>query len=128
MTLFTRRAVPWIACWAGGTVRRMSNGGRKWVMIGLVVLGLALAGIGIAYFTIPAKDLPGFLPGKPSYCTGEVATGRCAILVEKHGFNDKKLVKRGVAVEIVAVLSFVGAWYVARPKRAPEQGSPAAAA
>ena len=107
-------------------MRRMSNGGRKLVMIGLVVVGLALAGIGIAYFTIPAKDLPSFLPGKPSYCTDNVATTRCKILIEQHGFNDKKLVKRGVAVEIVAVLSFVGAWYVARPKRSSD-ASPQAA-
>ncbi len=98
---------------AGGTVRPMKQGGRKWLVIGLVVLGLVFLAIGIMYLTIPAKDLPSFLPGKPSYCTGKVLTGRCKILV-KQGFNDKKLTKRGVAVEILAVLAFVGAWYASR--------------
>jgi hypothetical protein len=85
------------------------------VAVGLMVLGLALAGIGIAYFTIPAKDLPGFLPGKPD-CGGKLTEQRCDKFLENKGKGDKHLAKRGVALELVAVISIAGGVYVLRSK------------
>jgi hypothetical protein len=62
------------------------------VTIALIVFGLMLLAIGIAYLTVPAYGLPSFLPHEDSSIDPSV--------------------KQGSAAVIAAVLCFLAAWLV----------------
>jgi hypothetical protein len=67
---------------------------RTWVKIGvaaLIVLGVVFVVLGIVYFTTKAGDLPSLMPGHESGSTTH------------H-------VKHGIAMLMLAVLSWLGAW------------------
>jgi amino acid permease len=65
------------------------------IVIALLLVGLVLLVVGVAYLALPASSLPSVLPGHAAH-------------YNHHG------VKRGSATVAVAVLCLVGAWFVAR--------------
>ena len=78
-----------------GETEVKSKSGVKPLAIILVVIGVLLLVVGIIYLTVSAPNLPGFIPGKPSY---KVAHAR-------------HYTKRGIAALILAAIAFIGAWY-----------------
>jgi hypothetical protein len=72
-----------------------SKSGVKPLAIVLVVIGVLLLAVGIIYLTVSAPNLPGFIPGKPSY----------KVVHARH------YTKRGIAALILAGIAFIGAWY-----------------
>ena len=65
----------------------------KFVMVLLIVAGIALIAVAVVYWTKPAGSLPAFFPG------------HLAGSAHKH-------VKHGIAAFIVGILCFIGAWMV----------------
>ncbi len=95
----------------------MPRSAKQWVSLLLLVLGIALAVVGVIYLTKGVRDLPGWLPGRPKYFN---RLERLAAKNPKQNFNlDKKLTKRGIAVEVIALLCFVGAWYNSGLRKSP---------
>lgn len=78
------------------------TGGRLFVVIALLVVGVALLGVGIIYFTATAPNLPSFVPGHVS-----------------HVRHARHYTKRGIVAVVLAALAFLGAFLVSRsPSRA----------
>lgn len=74
----------------------------------LIVIGVILVIVGIMYLTIPANNLPGFFPGATDpvlpKCGGDLQPPlEC--------FRERTYGKRGIAVLLLSVACFVGAWY-----------------
>jgi hypothetical protein len=76
----------------------------------LLVIAIVLIVIGIIYLTFKARDLPGFLPGKPSaaqlklaICNSDKSNRPC--------FTDRSYTKRGIAAIGLGIVLLVGAWY-----------------
>jgi hypothetical protein len=74
----------------------------------LVVIAIVLVIGGIIYLTVPANDLPGFMPGKPNYTVD----------------SDRTYSKRGIALLILAAISLVGAWYASGLRNASLRSKP----
>jgi len=63
-----------------------------------IVLGLLFLAVAIAYFVVPASELPSFFPGFEAGST-------------------RVHVKHGLASLVVAIVLFVIAWYAGRSAR-----------
>lgn len=70
------------------------------VTIGLIILGVVLAIIGIVYFVDTAAHLPSFFPGHQA---GET----------------KHHVKHGLLAIVLAVVSWLGAWLSSGTRQSP---------
>jgi uncharacterized membrane-anchored protein YitT (DUF2179 family) len=65
-----------------------------------VVVGVALIVVGVVYFALPAKSLPGFFPGHEAG-------------------SDHHHVKHGIAAVLLGLACLVFAWFRTGPSRTP---------
>lgn len=76
---------------------------NKFLVWGSVILGVALLGLALFYWTTPAESLPHYLPGYEA--------GRATVHF-----------KHGLAALILACFLFVFAWFKSGPKSASAEG------
>jgi hypothetical protein len=88
----------------------------------LIVVAVILIVIGIIYFTMYARDLPGFIPGKPSaaqlkldICNADKSNQPC--------FTDRKYTKRGIAAIGLGIVCLVGAYYASGMRKSSDAAS-----
>ena len=71
---------------------------RSNLIIPAIILGIVFLALGVLYFAEPAKSLPSFIPGHES------GSGHHHI-------------KHGIAAVVLAVGSFIFAWFQSGPKK-----------
>jgi hypothetical protein len=76
----------------------MSNFRIRPLTVALALLGVALIGSGVVYFTETAHNLPAFFPGHDAHSTTH------------H-------IKHGLAMITLALLAFAAAWFTTAPDR-----------